>query len=129
MESILGNDKLLSEKVQRRASKMMEGFGNLSYKERLCSTGLTTLEEQRIRGDSIKVFKMVNGISIKQGRVPKFFSISVNNRTRGDSCKLEKKQCNTNIRSSFFSQRIVNHWNGLPEEVVSAESVNTLRIG
>ena len=51
--------------------------------------------------------------------------MSENNRTRGNSYKLEKKQCNTNIRSSFFSQRIVNHWNGLPEEVVSAESVNT----
>ena len=34
---------------------------------------------------------------------------------------------NTNIRSSFFSQRIVNHWNGLPEEVVRAESVNTFK--
>ena len=68
---------------------------------------------------------MVKGISKVDHT--KFFSISEHNRTRGNTYKLEKKQCNTNIRSSFFSQRIVNHWNGLPEEVVSAESVNTFK--
>ena len=68
---------------------------------------------------------MVKGIN--KVDYTKFFSMSLNNRTRGNSYKLEKKQCNTNIRSSFFSQRIVNHWNRLPEEVVSAESVNTFK--
>ena len=121
----LEKDKLLLEKVQRRATKMIEGFGRLSYDERLRRAGLTTLEERRIRGDLIETFKMVKGISKVDHT--KFFSISENNRTRGNSYKLEKKQCNTNIRSSFFSQRIVNHWNGLPEEVVSAESVNTFK--
>ena len=118
-------DKLLLEKVQRRATKMIEGFGKLSYNERLRRTRLTTLKERRIRGDMIETFKMVKGIS--KVDYTKFFSISVNNRTRGNFYKLEKKQCNTNIRSSFFSQRIVNHWNGLPEEVVSAETVNTFK--
>jgi ribonuclease P/MRP protein subunit RPP40 len=121
----LEKDKLLLEKVQRRATKMIEGFGRLSYDERLRRTGLTTLEERRIRGDLIETFKMVKGISKVDHT--KFFSISEHNRTRGNTYKLEKKQCNTNIRSSFFSQRIVNYWNGLPEEVVSAESVNTFK--
>ena len=49
----LEKDKLLLEKVQRRATKMIEGFGRLSYDERLRKTGITTLEERRIRGDSI----------------------------------------------------------------------------
>ena len=31
----LKKDKLLLEKVQRRATKMIEGFGKLSYNERL----------------------------------------------------------------------------------------------
>ena len=118
-------DKLLLEKVQRRATKMIEGFGKLSYNERLRRTGLTTSEERRTRGDLIETFKMVKGIN--KVDYTKFFSMSENNITRENSYKLEKKQCNTSIRSSFFSQRIVNHWNGLPEEVVSAESVNTFK--
>ena len=121
----LEKDKMLLEKVQRRATKMIEGFGKLSYEDRLRRTGLTTLEERRIRGDLIETFKMIKGIS--KVDYTKFFSISENNRTRGNSYKLEKKQCNINIRSSFFSQRVVNHWNELPEEVVSAESVNTFK--
>ena len=68
---------------------------------------------------------MIKGIS--KVDYTKFFSISENNKTRGNSYKLEKKQCNINIRSSFFSQRVVNHWNELPEEVVSAESVNSFK--
>ena len=100
---------MLLEKVQRRATKMIEGFGKLIYDERLRRTGLTMLEERRIRGDLIETFKMIKGIS--KVDYTKFFSISENNRTRGNSYKLEKKQCNINIRSSFFSQRVVNHWN------------------
>ena len=56
-------DKLLIEKVQRRTTKMIEGFGRLSYDERLRRTGLTTLEERRIRGDLNETFKMVKGIT------------------------------------------------------------------
>ena len=78
-------DKLLLEKVQRRATKMIEGFGKLSYiyNERLRRTGLTTLEERRTRGDLIETFKMVKGIN--KVDYTKFFSMSENNRTRGKS--------------------------------------------
>jgi hypothetical protein len=121
----LEKDKQLLEQVQRRATKVIEGFGKLSYEERLRRTGLTTLEERRTRGDLIETFKTVKGLS--DVKATKFFNLSENNRTRGNSLKLEKKQCNSNIRRSFFSQRIVNEWNKLPEEVVAAESVNTFK--
>src|ERR1043165_7009490 len=35
------------EKVQRRATKMIWGYKDLTYEERLKRCGLTTLEEQR----------------------------------------------------------------------------------
>ena len=44
---------------------MIEGFERLSYDERLRRTGLTTLEERRIRGDLIETF---NWSKDKQGR-------------------------------------------------------------
>ena len=52
------------EKIQRRATKLIPGLRDLRYEERLKECGLTTLETRRLRGDQIKVFKILNGILI-----------------------------------------------------------------
>jgi len=52
-------DKL--EKVQARATRLVNGCKNLTYENRLNYTGLTTLSERRIRGDLIEVFKILKG--------------------------------------------------------------------
>ena len=49
------------EKIQRRATKLIPGFIDLTYEERLKECGLTTLETRRLRGDQIEVFKILNG--------------------------------------------------------------------
>ena len=52
-------DKL--EIIKRRATKMIPGLRDLSYKNRLLLSGLTTLETRRLRGNQIELFKIVNG--------------------------------------------------------------------
>src|SRR6218665_490670 len=47
------------EKVQRRATKMIQGYKDLSYEERLIRCGLTTLEKRRSRGDLIEAYKII----------------------------------------------------------------------
>ena len=48
------------EKIQRRATKRISDIqGN--YPERLEQLGLTTLEERRVRGDAIELFKCLRG--------------------------------------------------------------------
>src|SRR6218665_2667058 len=49
------------EKVQRRATKMIQGYKDLSYEERLIRCGLTTLEKRRSRGDLIEAYKIITG--------------------------------------------------------------------
>ena len=49
------------EKVQRRATKMIWGYKDLSYEERLKRWGLTTLEKRRNRGDLIEAYKIITG--------------------------------------------------------------------
>ena len=49
--------------MQRRATKLIPRIRNLSYSERLSVLGLTTLEERRIRGDLIQLFKIKNGFN------------------------------------------------------------------
>src|SRR5688572_13963088 len=108
------------EKIQRRATKMIKGFGNLTYEEKLRRCKLTTLEKRRDRGDLIETFKIVTG----RDKIPaqKLFEFSVNRRTRGHSYKIVKKSSGT-IMQRFFSTRVVNNWNKLDEEIVTADSV------
>ena len=42
----------------------------------------------------------------------------------GHSFKLYKRRSRLVVRSNCFSNRVINAWNGLPESVVSAPSVN-----
>ena len=88
-------------------------------------TGLTTLVERRVRGDLIETFKLVKGLSSVE--FTKFFTLAVNSRVRGHPYELNKERFRLRIRQSFFSQRIVNKWNGLPAEVVKAESLNAFK--
>ena len=48
------------ENVQRRATKQLPGFKELSYSERLKKVKLPTLSFRRVRGDMIELYKNLN---------------------------------------------------------------------
>ena len=47
--------------------------------------------------------------------------------TRGNSKKLAKRHTRLEVRSSFFSERVISTWNGLPDSVVTAPSLNSFK--
>ena len=49
------------EKIQRRATRMMEEVRGMDYEKRLRQTSLVTLEARRTRADIIEVFKIMKG--------------------------------------------------------------------
>ena len=57
----------------------------------------------------------------------KFFILQDSNRTRGHSYKLFKQRSNLDLRKNFFSQRVVNTWNNLPQAVVDADLINCFK--
>ena len=77
------------ERVQRRATKMIEGYKDITYEERLLKTKLTSLEKRRTRGDLIEVYKLLKGFD--KAKYRKFFEISSVGQTRGHNLKLVKK--------------------------------------
>src|SRR6218665_2176602 len=62
------------EKVQRRATKLIQGYKYLSDEERLIRCGLTTLEKRRSRGDLIEAYKIITGKKLIQWE--RFFELA-----------------------------------------------------
>ena len=121
----LRKDIDLLERVQRRATKMISEFKHLNYEQRLKKLRLTTLEKRRVRGDMIQVYKLIT--KVDKVNYSKFFTLSEGGRTRGHKFKLSKKRTRLNLRKNFFSQRVVNTWNRLPNRVVNASNVNAFK--
>ena len=113
------------EKVQRRATRLLHGLGDLTYEERLRKTGLYSLECRRLRGDLIETYKILN--CLEGVERDKFFIISHNTTTRGGSQKLFKPRYNGNTRGIFFSQRIIKNWNLLPDKIKQSKSVPSFK--
>ena len=86
------------ERVQHRATKIIEECRGLCYEERLRVTGLMTLEDRRIRGDMIEVFKILKGVNKNDSG--SWFQLVNNNRTRGHSLKIAKKRSRLDIRKT-----------------------------
>jgi len=114
------------EQVQKRATKLVVGLKKREYADRLRALGLTTLEKRRVRGDLIETFKIVTNRE-KVEMEDFFVSNNSNYNLRGHQFKMVVQRSRTIIRSSFFSQRVINTWNGLPSTVVSASSVNNFK--
>ena len=85
---------------------------------------LPTLIYRRARGDLIQVYKYLHNIN----KCPEgMFNLAGDTRTRGHSLKLKKSQYKLNIRGHFFTHRVVNLWNALKEDTISAASLNIFK--
>lgn len=114
----------LLERAQRRATKLPQCLRGKTYEERLEQLGLTTLIARRQRGDLIETFKIMQHYYDAD---LSFFVRSHDNRLRGHSLKLTTERCNRLCRKNFLSNRVVSAWNNLPENVVTATSVNSFK--
>ena len=109
------------KRIQRRAGKIIPELRHLNHEE----CGLTTLETRSLRGYQIKVFKILNGYENIDRNM--FFSLKKDSRIRGHVVKLVKDQSILDIRKYSFSQRIMNEWNKLSTDCVTASSVNMFK--
>ena len=104
---------------------MIKGLEHLPYEKRLGDLGLFSLEERRLRGDLINVYKYPKCGT--QRDMANLFSVVCGHKRRGDGHKLEFRKFSTNMRRNFFTVRVTEHRNRLPREVVYFPSLEIFK--
>ncbi len=113
------------ESVQRRMTKMIHSIRNLPYEERLKRLNLHSLERRRVRGDLIEVYKWMTGIN--KGDIGSILIVNQENRTRNNGFKLDKFKFKREIGKNWFGNRVVDEWNKLPNEIITAKTVSSFK--
>ena len=117
-------DSIAVEKLQKRATKKVPAIKNLPYEERLRHLSLPSLQHRRRRGDMIFAYKLFTGkIGLEKEDI---FSPSVT-AVRGHEFRVIKKKATKLCRINTFSNRIINDWNSLPQEIVAAPSTDSFK--
>ena len=112
------------EKVQRKFTKRLPGYGDLSYAERRAKLNLQTLELRRLHYDLVMCYKIV--FNIVKLQFSDFFVFS-RLPTRGHPYKLQVNHAPVNVRRNFFACRVVRLWNSLPTDTTDFGSLSRFR--
>ena len=113
------------EAVQRRATCLISGIKHLPYRERLKYLNLPTLKHRRLRGDMIYTYKLLTKQIYTDHEILKL--VDESSITRGHKLKITKPKFKTNLRQKFFTNRVVEEWNKLPDQLVEAPSTNAFK--
>lgn len=118
-------DIAILEKIQRTATRWIEGLKDVPYEDRLKRLGLFSLERRRLRGDLIETYKIMQGLSGDE--LKSLVPPRESRELRGHKRKLTKRRARLDIRRAFFSNRVVNPWNCLPQDVVEAPNIRVFK--
>ena len=120
-------DLRLLESVQRRWTKKIEGFSDLSYWQRLRTLDLYSVRGRLLRADLLKCWRIFNGkCGIKTGEM---FLLAPVVGTRGHRYKIAHVFSSLECRRRFFGLRVVNVWNGLSDHLVASDCVSSFKAG
>jgi len=72
-------------------------------------------------------FQYLKGAYKKAGEG--LFTRACSGRTRGNGCKLKESRFRLDIRTKFFTVRVVRRWNRLPRKAVAAPSWEVFKAG
>ena len=132
----MDGDRETIEKVQRRLIRNISDKKGDSYEERLKSVGLTTLTERRERGDLIQTFKTIKGFSKVDKNEWFQFRSAENARATRSTVEVNdgEQQDRSDVmfmgnvrlesRKQFFTIRVINKWNRLPDAVKNQQTIN-----
>ena len=104
---------------------MIPEIRNHSYSQWPKDLNLISLEQRRLRGQLIEVFKYLQRFNNASARG--LFDRDLNDRRRNNGEKLIVKRFNTSIAQHFYPIKITTTWNALPSDVVRSRTVYTFK--
>jgi len=116
-------DKMPLEKIQHRFTRLFPNLRKLPYEDKLGQLRLWSLEKRRNRTDLIQLYWMVKSLSATSCRNS---FIELWKLKPEDTWKLAKN-CRSDARLHFFSQRIINRWNSLSQKDIDAPYINSFK--
>ena len=82
------------------------------------------MEDRRVRGDLITMYKGTREME----RVDREDIFNTEKwRTRGHKYKMRKKRCRSDIKKESFPNRVIETWNRLDEEIVTAKNTQLFK--
>ena len=106
------------ERVQKRAVNFIVGLKRKDYADLLKELGLKSLEDRRGQLGMIQTYKINKGIdNIKTSTWFKLVGDNATRLTRNTAyCANLASRSRTDLRKNFFSNRVINTWNALPQD-------------
>ena len=83
------------------------------------------MEKRKLQGDLKATFQCLNRAYRKDGEG--LFIRAGNDRSRGNGFKLEEGRFRLDIRKTFFTVRVVIHWNRLPGKAMNTHSLEAIK--
>ncbi len=116
----------LLEDVQRRSTKLLRSLQGIEYEERAQLLNVHSLSCRMAKGDMILVYKILHGF-LEGVQWRNFFQMGDASRLRGHPLKLRKDRSRLDLCKFTFIRRVVNMWNDLPADAVTASSVKAFK--
>ena len=104
---------------------MIPTLKNLPYKDRLKECNMSTLHYRWVRGDMIETYKILSG-KYNTNVVPYLKTTGIQ-ATRGNDLRIFKTRFKYDLRMFYFTNRVVDAWNSLPNWIVMANSTKTFK--
>ena len=115
------------ENVQIRATKLVDGFSELPYEERLKKLDLPTLEYRRERGDMIEIYKHIH--TYDKDAISQNFRRNTR-LSRKHNYQLVENKPSDGVRGRQYNSfyfRNNRKWNNLPKKVVDSVTLNDFK--
>ena len=107
--------------------KAVHGLKGSTYEEKLQELGLDNLEDRRAKLDLLQTFKITKmAEDEKKSLGLEQLLVGTIRRTQG-GLTLLRSQSRLEVRSKFFSQRVVSQWNALSLDIRNSNSVVNLK--
>ena len=116
------------ERVQERATRLVDGFREIEYAERLRLLNLPTMTHRRARGDMIEIWKHFNvydQTTLSQSFQPRQ---RPSRQHKFQLMPIKAKDGVREIETNSFYRRVPDKWNNLPKCVAECLTINEFKI-